>query len=86
MRDKNGRYLPGESGNPHGRPKGSKHELSEAFLNDLTSHWRVHGLDAIERACLTKPESYVRLVAGLIPKEVGLEVTEQVGSFEIKFV
>ena len=85
MRDERGRYLPGESGNPNGRPKGSKHELGESFLSDLAAHWREHGQEAIERTCETKPEVYVRLVAGLIPKEVGIEVVERVGSYEITF-
>ena len=53
MRDKRGRYLPGESGNPNGRPKGSKHELGESFLSDLAAHWREHGQEAIERTCET---------------------------------
>jgi hypothetical protein len=30
-------FLPGQSGNPRGRPKGSRHKLSEAFLADLAA-------------------------------------------------
>lgn len=34
LRDANGRLLPGQCGNPKGRPKGSKNKYSVAELND----------------------------------------------------
>src|SRR5690242_22078 len=38
----------GQSGNPHGRPKGSKNKLSEIFIGDLYSASHEHGRAAID--------------------------------------
>ena len=37
----------GVSGNPNGRPKGSKHASSEAFIQDLVEHWRRNSVEAL---------------------------------------
>jgi hypothetical protein len=60
----------GESGNPAGRPTGSHNRLAEVFVQDLYEHGREHGMAAIERMCEQDPSGYVRMVAGVIPKEL----------------
>ena len=59
----------GQSGNPKGRPKGSKQKLSERFLHNLHKDWKAHGAEAIEAVREASPIEYVKLVASLVPKE-----------------
>ncbi len=56
------RWKPGVSGNPAGRPLGSKHKLSEAFLADMVTAWREHGRKALERLATENPHAYLRLM------------------------
>src|SRR5262245_23746670 len=66
-------WRPGQSGNPVGRPKGSRNKLSEAFLQDLQAHWQEHGKDAIHQVYKSRPHEYVKIVASLCPKELHIE-------------
>src|SRR5262245_60694825 len=66
---------PGQSGNPAGRPKGSRNRLSEDFIADLHESWQTHGNAAIERCIAEKPDVYLKIVAGLLPKDVNLKVS-----------
>lgn len=67
-------FKPGQSGNPAGRPKGSRNKLGEAFLEALQKDFDEHGVSAIERTRTTKPEVYVRVIAGLLPSEHNLNI------------
>ena len=69
-------FKPGQSGNPNGRPKGSRHKLSEAFLCDLMDDWAVHGKKAIEKVRATKPSDYLKVVASILPKELNVKVND----------
>jgi hypothetical protein len=68
-------WKPGTSGNPAGRPKGSRNKLSEDFIADLHESWQTHGKMAIERCVAEKPDIYLKIVAGLLPKDVNLKVS-----------
>jgi hypothetical protein len=58
------------SGNPAGRPKGARNKLEEAFLVDLHNSWQTSGASVIATVIEKDPATYLRVVAGLIPRKV----------------
>jgi hypothetical protein len=65
----------GQSGNPAGRPQGSRNKLSEDFIADLHESWKSLGKPALLAAAWTDPVAYVRVVASLIPRELETTIT-----------
>jgi Family of unknown function (DUF5681) len=47
--EQQGRWKPGQSGNPAGRPKGARNKLSEDFLNAFAQDFEQHGAAVIEK-------------------------------------
>ena len=70
------RWQPGESGNPAGRPKGSRNALRDEFYRDVLADWREHGRKAIETFRTERPHDYVKCVASVLPREVKVEISE----------
>src|SRR4030081_168461 len=62
-------FKPGTSGNPRGRPKGSRHRISEAFLAELSADFDQHGAAALRMAREAHPAAYIRVIASLLPKQ-----------------
>jgi len=52
-----------------GRTKGAKNRLSHAFLTALAEDFEQHGIEALKIARIEKPVEYIKVVAGLMPKE-----------------
>ena len=63
-------WQPGHSGNPAGRPLGSRSKLSERFLCDLHAHWEQHGTSVLERVSQERPDVFLRVMASVLPKEL----------------
>jgi hypothetical protein len=76
-----GQFLVGHSGNG-GRPKGSRNKLGEQFLADLHAEWQKSGAQALKRVAEHDPVQFVRVVAGVLPKEVDAVLAVNVGLFE----
>ncbi len=68
------RFRPGQSGNPAGRPKGARNRLAETFLEDAYAAWLEHGKQALETLARENPSGFCKLVAGLMPRNVNLNV------------
>jgi hypothetical protein len=63
-------FKPGQSGNPAGRPKGSRARFGEAFCDAVLDDFEQHGSQAIEQARLKDPVGYLHVCARLVPKDV----------------
>ena len=61
-------FKPGQSGNPNGRPKGSRSKLSEAFLKALSDDFETNGLDTVAKVREDKPDAYLNVIGKLMPK------------------
>jgi hypothetical protein len=66
-------FRPGQSGNPNGRPKGSRNKLSEALLDDLYAERQEQGREAIKKMAEKTPGDFVKVVASLMPKVIGVQ-------------
>jgi hypothetical protein len=71
----NGRmWPPGVSGNPNGRPLGSRTVFSQGFLKDLASVWASHGRAAMEKTAIDQPGVFFATCAR---QDVKLTVEQQ---------
>jgi hypothetical protein len=56
LRNEKGQFLQGFTGNPAGRPKGSRNRLGEAFLEGLAADFEAHGAEAIAECKADQPD------------------------------
>lgn len=74
IKDELGRFLPGVSGNPAGKPKGARTKLGEQFLSALQEDFQAHGVEAIQAVRQERPQDYLKVIASLMPKDLNLNV------------
>jgi Family of unknown function (DUF5681) len=67
------RWQRGQSGNPAGRPRGSRNALSEEVICALLRDFRQHGPKAVARVRQTQPAAYLKILALLVPREHKVE-------------
>jgi hypothetical protein len=73
----NGRmWPPGVSGNPNGRPVGSRTAFSQGFLKDLAEVWAERGKETMLHTAETQPATFFAACARLIGPEVKLTIEQ----------
>jgi hypothetical protein len=78
-------FKPGQSGNPNGRPRGSRNRLADAFVSDLIESWERFGVQALETCATTEPGTYLRVISSLMPKDVNLSVSVDPTTFADRY-
>src|SRR6266567_2346039 len=63
-------WQPGQSGNPKGRPIGSRNKLNEKFILALHDDFAEHGPAVIERVREQRPDVYLKVIASILPREM----------------
>ena len=69
-------FKPGQSGNPAGRPKGSRNKINQAFIEALTVDFEDNGKSVIEKVRKSTPAEYLKIVGRLVPSEVNVGVNQ----------
>jgi hypothetical protein len=67
------RWKPGQSGNPDGRPKGSRNKFSTELIEAFALDFEAHGTATIEKVPAEKPHEYLRIAASLVPKQFEID-------------
>ena len=68
----------GQSGNLAGRPTGSRNKFSEDVVTAFAVDWAAGGPEVIARVRQQDPSTYLRVVASILPKDVLVNVQQQV--------
>lgn len=66
-------FKPGQSGNPKGRPIGSRSKLGEAFTEAMLEDFNLHGAATIQTVREERPDQYLRVIASILPKELEIK-------------
>jgi len=72
---KSGQFLQGSTGNPNGRPRGSRNKLAGALIDALHEDFEKHGVAAIQKVREEDPAAYLRTICAVLPKDLEMTLT-----------
>lgn len=73
MPPKHTRFKKGQSGNPGGKPRGTRNTLTAEFLKALSKEFHINGRKAIYQCRRKDPVAFVKVLAALLPKELEIK-------------
>ena len=76
------RWKPGQSGNPDGRPTGTRNKFSEAACADALADWTANGASTLARVRQDDPSTYLRVLFSIIPKDVAVSIETRNGPLD----
>lgn len=82
--ERTGRFLTGGKPGP-GRPVGSRNKLAENFVADLKEIWEEHGISALQTVARDDPGTLIKVVAGLMPRDLNLNIGISAETFVATF-
>jgi len=71
-------WKPGQSGNPAGRPKGSRGKLASEFIDALQADFELHGASVIAKVRAEKPDVYLKVVSNLMPAKLEAQLEAKI--------
>ena len=66
------RWPLGQSGNPAGKPPGTRTAFSQGFIRDFALVWAEEGLEAVLKVAKKIPQAFVAIAARICPNDVRL--------------
>lgn len=70
-------WKPGQSGNPAGRPKGSRQKIANEFIDTYLEVYKLHGRAGLEKIAIENPLEFHKLGLELLPKDVNLNIEQR---------